>query len=301
MRVLHVDSGRDMRGGQWQALHLMRGLAERGVDQLLLSPKDSPLFHAAREEHFSVEVLTGARLRARSAHREIAHAHTAAAHTLAVLWARCPIVVSRRVAFPVKRGMLSRWKYARASHYMAVSRAVAQDLRMSGVPADRISIVSDGVPLPASLSPLTGAIIAPYSRDPMKGMEAARAAASIAGVEIHFSRDLSRDLANARLLIYLTALEGLGSAALLAMAHGVPVVASRVGGLPEAVRDGETGLLVQDTGQAAAALRKILDDPDLALRMGRAGRALVEKQFSVDAMVKGTLAVYKAVSKRATA
>ena len=47
MRVLHIDTGREMRGGQWQALHLLQGLAERGIASRLLSPPDSDLFQAA--------------------------------------------------------------------------------------------------------------------------------------------------------------------------------------------------------------------------------------------------------------
>ena len=44
MRILHLDSGREMRGGQWQALRLMEGLAAAGVDQTLLARAGSPLF-----------------------------------------------------------------------------------------------------------------------------------------------------------------------------------------------------------------------------------------------------------------
>jgi len=53
-----------------------------------------------------------------------------------------------------------------------------------------------------------------------------------AGIPVHFSTDLQKDLPRAWLFVYITELEGLGSAALLAMAHGLPVLASDIGGLP---------------------------------------------------------------------
>ena len=57
-------------------------------------------------------------------HADIVHAHDARAHTLAAIAARAPFVVSRRVAFPVKRSLLSQWKYRQAKRYLAVSQFV---------------------------------------------------------------------------------------------------------------------------------------------------------------------------------
>jgi glycosyltransferase involved in cell wall biosynthesis len=89
--------------------------------------------------------------------------------------------------------------------------------------------------------------------------------------------------------------EGLGVAALEAMAAGLPVVASRVGGLPEAVADGDTGLLVppDDVAALAAAVARLAADPALARRLGAAGRARVRARFTMAAMAEGTLAVYR--------
>jgi starch synthase len=88
--------------------------------------------------------------------------------------------------------------------------------------------------------------------------------------------------------------EPFGLINLEAMACGTAIVASRVGGIPEVVVDGETGDLVPpgDPGALAAALRGALADPDRAARMGAAGRRRVETHFSWDRIAEQTLAVY---------
>ena len=113
---------------------------------------------------------------------------------------------------------------------------------------------------------------------PRKALALARQAARLAGVELQLSDDLERDLPGAAVFVYITHSEGLGSGALLAMSAGVPVVASRVGGLPEIVRHRENGLLVENRAEAiAAAIRELLEDPPLARRLALAGRHTVER------------------------
>jgi hypothetical protein len=290
MRILHVDSGREMRGGQWQVFYLMRGVREQGHEQKLLAR--GPLVERARAEGFDAEPLS---LRALGADVDMIHCHDAKSHTLAA-FARRPLVVSRRVAFPVRPGVLSRWKYGRARHYIAISRSVAGELERAGVKSGAISVVYDGVPLPPEVGRADGPVVAPATADPMKGSDLVRQAARLAGVEVVFSEDLPRDLAGASAFVYITRSEGLGSAALLAMAHGVPVIASRVGGLPEAIVEGETGLLVEnDPANIASALRAVAEDVSLRRRLGGAGRERVERYFSLASMVEGTVRVYEKV------
>ncbi len=84
---------------------------------------------------------------------------------------------------------------------------------------------------------------------------------------------------------------------------GTPVVASRVGGIPEIVRHEDTGLLVPEREPEALAsgILRVIGEPGLGGRLNEAGRALVMKSFSVDAMVEGTLAVYRKVLSRGLA
>jgi glycosyltransferase involved in cell wall biosynthesis len=83
--------------------------------------------------------------------------------------------------------------------------------------------------------------------------------------------------------------EGFPKAALEAMAHGLPVIAFRVGGVPEAVIDGETGFLCDpdDLESFALVLSRLLADPDRARTQGEAGRKRVKENFSPEAMARG--------------
>jgi len=88
--------------------------------------------------------------------------------------------------------------------------------------------------------------------------------------------------------------EALSNVLLESMAAGAPVVATRVGGTPEALIDGETGLLVPpgDSGAIATAVARLLDDRELATRLGRAARNLISTRFSVEQMVRSTEDLY---------
>ena len=110
-----------------------------------------------------------------------------------------------------------------------------------------------------------------------------------------FREDLDDHLGCLDLVIHPALMEGLGVSLLQAAAAGVPIVASRAGGIPEAVVDGVNGSLIEpgDTEQLAQAVVGILTDPELASRLGEGGRQLVRDKFSIEAMVKGNLAVYK--------
>ena len=291
MRILHLDTGRDMRGGQWQVLRLAERLAPVKVESTILARGDGELLTLARQRGLRVAPITLWRIAMLAAGHDVIHAHDARAHTLALMAGFTPLVVSRRVAFPIRTSI----KYWGADRVLAVSEFVKKTLLKGGVPEKKIRVVYDGVMLGGeSVGSLV--IAPPGASDRMKGGNLVQEAAKLAGVEIKVSTSLERDVLNSRLLVYITQSEGLGSAALLAMAAGVPVIASRVGGLPEIIQHGENGLLVENNvAEIADAIRRLENDPELAQRIGRAARQTVKDQFSIEQMVANTVAAYRQV------
>ncbi len=293
MRILHLDTGRSMRGGQFQALLLIEGLREHGHDQSLLAR--APLLDRYPGRSIGVAVL-----RREAAKADLMHAHDARAHTLAAVWCPAkPLVVSRRVAFEVGRGLFSRWKYSRPNRFLAVSEYVAGQLREAGVASSKIEVVHDAVKPPVEGSAAerpTRRVVAPYFDDPLKEGALLESAVQRTGLTLHLSTDLAADLPSAGIFAYLSASEGLGSAILLAMAYKVPVVASRVGGIPEVVEHQRTGLLVSnDAAEIADSLRRFEQDPGLARGCAERAYQQVLERFTVDIMVRHTERVYREV------
>jgi glycosyltransferase involved in cell wall biosynthesis len=123
----------------------------------------------------------------------------------------------------------------------------------------------------------------------------------VEGVELLGSRgDVPDLLAACDAFCLLSLAEALPMSILEAMALGLPVVASDVGGVPEAVEDGETGVVVPpgDVGAAAKALAGLAGDPARARAMGARGRARQRERFGGEAMVDGYLAAIEAAVRR---
>lgn len=106
--------------------------------------------------------------------------------------------------------------------------------------------------------------------------------------------DLPRWMGDLDLVVHPASKEGLGVALLQASSAGVPIVASAAGGIPEAVRDGINGVLVPpaDVPALRAAIMSLFVDNERRREMGRAGAALMEREFSTDAMVEQHIALY---------
>jgi glycosyltransferase involved in cell wall biosynthesis len=112
--------------------------------------------------------------------------------------------------------------------------------------------------------------------------------------------DLDRLLPRCSLLVQPSWFEGLSNAILEAMAAGLPVVATAVGGSPELVQHGRTGLLVppRDPGALAEAIATMLDNPERGREIGALGRQRVAEHFSIEQMVRSTEALYERLLER---
>jgi glycosyltransferase involved in cell wall biosynthesis len=158
---LHVDLGRQWRGGQSQALSLIRGLRARGHGADLLAAGGCLLALRAAAE--GVRVLTVGRWTARLgamlelrrllAEKKYDIVHTHEAHGLTAAWMagaprRVVVVASRRLAYPLGQNRWALARYRQAGRILAISRFVASSVVASGVPADRVAIVRDGVEIP---------------------------------------------------------------------------------------------------------------------------------------------------------
>ena len=109
--------------------------------------------------------------------------------------------------------------------------------------------------------------------------------------------DVDELLARAQASILATNWEGFPLSILESMRAGLPVVASAVGGIDEAIRDGDTGYLVPrgDVDALRDRIGRVLASPELRVRMGAAGRRFFEQEFTLERSVRRTLAVYEDV------
>jgi glycosyltransferase involved in cell wall biosynthesis len=115
------------------------------------------------------------------------------------------------------------------------------------------------------------------------------------GLDAHFNGFVQNPLAGLDVLVQPSRADNLPLAILEAMGAGLPVIGTRVGGIPELVLDDETGLLVEPERpeELAAALDSLAADPERRAELGRRGRERVQEHFSPDAIARRTLALYE--------
>ncbi len=361
--VLHLSTEKGWRGGERQVQLLTNGLLSRGWPCLVASPPDSELYHERRKQDSKLAVALPMRNEwdlpavarlvqiIRQHNPAILHAHTSHAHALAWLAGRItnrPVVVTRRVDFPISTNWLSKRKYLSPSvTFIAISEGVREVLMRGGVPRERIHLVHSGIELGryefrkgprdeaaantfgvrageafilnvAALvdhkDHLTLIRAAAQLREiaprPWRlfiagsGEEEPRIRKAIAEYALEeqvtllgYVRDLVPLYRAADVFVLSSHLEGLCTSILDAMTAGVPVVATDTGGVRDAVAHEQTGLLVppRNPGALAGAIARLLEEPELARALTAHARAKVEKEFTADAMVEGTIRVYESV------
>jgi L-malate glycosyltransferase len=359
LRILHLDTGRELRGGQRQLLLLVRSLRERGHDQAIACPDDSPLVPRARQDGLSVVAFSRGQLlpaistlrqQVSKAGFEILHAHDGRAQTLSALASigyGAKRIATRRVTFmpagPSPGIGLHRLQYGPSCDaVIAVSEFIRDLLVRSGIDPAKIAVIRDGIEIPAHLPDAAGRARAraQWNLDPEafvvghvgaftheKGQDvlleaflefsahAPRPAQLVLAGDgperqsprfidllgrtagrvrmVGWIEDLAPFFAALDLYAMPSRAEGLGSSALLAMAHGLPVAATRAGGLTEVVEDGRSGWLVPSDSpkDLAAALADAAGDHDRLRGFGARARQL-SAMFSSDIMVSQTESLY---------
>jgi glycosyltransferase involved in cell wall biosynthesis len=362
LRIVHLDSGRGLRGGQRQLLRLARGLGERGHPQLLVCPEGSAFEGRAVQAGLNVFALPAhdpghahgllqLRQYLRTRPHDILHAHDGRAQTWAWLAsAGMPVrrVASRRVTFLPADSWSYRLKYTRTCHaVIAISEYIRQLILRAGVPEGKIELIPDGIEIPLEVSDARKRAearrrwglgenefvlghLGAFTQE--KGQDVALEAFALLAARLPEARlllagdgptrtspQIAGQLARAAnraplcgeienldeffpaldLFLMPSRAEGLGSAALHAMAHGLPVIASRVGGLPEIVVEGETGWLVpaDSPGALAEAILSAQADRERLRQFGMKARERA-RQFSTDIMLDRTEALYRRLLAR---
>jgi glycosyltransferase involved in cell wall biosynthesis len=357
LKIAHIDTGLNLRGGQRQMLMLAKGLRERGHDQLIACLEGSKLEGRLNREEFRVFTMPSHdpghafgtllwRQQLQTWAPQILHAHDGRGQTLSWLASLgLPVrrVASRRVTFLPSDGWTYRFKYGRTCQgVIAVSESIRDLSVQAGVPRERLTVIPDGIELPAKLSSAdekTQLRAKWQCRDddfvagllgastPEKGQDVAfEALALLAGklpnarlvvagdqsvvantgshqpagtlnervIRLAPLEDLASFFPGLDVFLMPSKSEGLGSSALWAMGFGLPVIATRVGGLPEIVVDNETGWLIPPASPEALADAILAASHDRAklIEYGKNGRKRA-MGFSADIMVGRTEDLYR--------
>jgi len=267
---------------------------------------------------------------------DIVHAHDARAHSIARLALlgkrKTRLIVTRRVAFTPKQ---VRLKYRHGiDAFIAISNAVKAVMVKAGVPADRIDVVYSGLPAPVVKRPrnwrrergwpsttivcgIVGAMTQEKGLDLVGGIARrlpgevfrrtrlvllggkGKGGTSVSGVEgfdAGFVEEIHDAMAGLDVLWHPAKSEGLGTSVIDAMALGVPPIAFSVGGLPEVIEDGKSGLLIP-AGDVQAFMRgaaELITNDALRARLGE-GAKVRAREFSDKRMIERTAEVYHRV------
>ena len=165
MRVLFVDLEREWRGGQSQAFLTLRGLRERGHEVELLTARDSPLSQRVAPLGTPVHQVSRLGLRAWAAIKlrrlisesEFDLVHLNEPHGVTAAWMagagnRLPLLFSRRIGFPLQKNWISKQRFRAVYRFVPNCKEIAQSLLDAGIAGERMSIVYEGVEVPALLT-----------------------------------------------------------------------------------------------------------------------------------------------------
>lgn len=358
--VFHVDPEKSWRGGQQQVAYLHEGLVARGIPSWVICRPGSPfevyltekgLPYIAISMRNEGDFVAGWQIAktAKACNVSILHLHSA--HALAIgLWASLfdatlKLIGVRRVALPIRKNFLSRYKYMsrRMTRHVAVSDAIRDVMIADGMAPERITTIHSGVDIhrrtlekpPGDFRKIIGipddhlivGTVAALTSE--KGyLTLLDAAAEVLRVHdnvtfcalgegadrealchradelglgdrfrfMGFRKDVGAFLNSFDVFVLASHMEGLGTSILDAQSVGLPVVASRVGGIPEVIEDGVSGFLfeAQNVMDFVDKLILLIENPDLRNSMGKRGLESVQKH-SISRTVDQNLALYREI------
>lgn len=335
MKILQIEDEPWDSGIAHYALTLSACLRQRGHEvHFWGKPLGDPLKKAKaaglpvlglRKPWLSLPLL---RARLQRAGIELINAHTGSAHSLAAALAAglgIPVVRTRGESRPPKAHPLARGLARRTQAFIAANNAIARQLKRS-FPRARVEVILQGVAdegfMPLPQRPTFGLL---GRLDPVKGHEFFLTAAEDLGksnsqAEFLAAGDgpaqrraaLQRRGKACRFLGFVaqassfralcsvgvvasTGSEAVSRAALEWLSSGRPVIATRVGGLPDIVEEGVTGFLVPPSNAQAlaAAMRRFIEDPGLAARLGASARRRYEERFALERFARDTETIYE--------
>lgn len=237
----------------------------------------------------------------------------------------CRNNIFESVSYALRTSAARKWRIFKndVTYYIPPTEFVKNRLVEAGFSPNRISVVPNMVSLPdTGINVSPGEYVAYAGRiSPEKGISTLLAAAKRSGLplkiagdyslmpetvkaapfNVRFVEELNRDqlakfYQNARFSVVPSIwYEPFGLVIAEAMSCGLPVIASKIGGIPEIVEDGVTGFLVEpgDPEDLSSKMKLLWENPDLCRQMGQAGRKRAAIKYSEDAYYKNIMNVYR--------
>jgi glycosyltransferase involved in cell wall biosynthesis len=360
--VVHVSTPSSWRGGEQQLFYLMEALKKQRVEQHLICNIDGELYKKAKVYSARGWNVIGGTKRSgmdlgfasqikrlcKNVHADLIHAHDSQAHTLVLLanilfGCKVPVVLSRRVDFPVGGSIFSKYKYNHpmVAKIICVSDAIKEVMKpaiknhdllqtvYSGIDLKKFkkvthsSYLKDNFDVPEGYNMIGNvSAIAPHKdyytfvdtaellvQQGMKakffivgdGPEKKAIVQYVKDKSLHndiyftgFVKEVLPILKSLDLMLVTSKTEGLGTTILDAFACGVPVVATRAGGIPEIVQHHKTGLTAEvgDSKGLSELVIEVLNNDDLQKTLLDNATNLLQ-DFTRENTAKKTLEVYE--------